>query len=66
MKIYRKIVKSSGGTVIYLGKAVLNHLAALPGDEITLDFSQEDKVILTKSTLNNDRIQKLLDTRRKS
>lgn len=63
MKLYKKIQKCFGGSGIYLGKIILNHLGVLPGDEITLELV-EDKVIITKSRLDNERIQKLLDTNR--
>ena len=48
MKLYKKIQKCFGGSGIYLGKIILNHLGVLPGDEITLELV-EDKVIITKS-----------------
>lgn len=60
MKLYKKIQKSFGGSAIYLDKIVLNHLGVLNGDEIVLELV-DDKVIITKSDLDNRKIQKLLD-----
>jgi len=60
MKLYKKIQKSFGGSAIYLDKTILNHLGVLNGDEIVLELV-EDKVIITKSKLNNDRIQEIID-----
>lgn len=60
MKLYKKIMKAFGGSAIYLDKTILNHLGVLNGDELVLELV-DDKVIMTKSGLNNERIQKLLD-----
>lgn len=62
MKLYKKIMKSFGGSAIYLDKTILNHLGVLNGDELVLELI-DDKVIMTKSELNNERIQRLLDNR---
>ena len=61
MKLYKKIQKSFGGSAIYLDKSILNHLGVLSGDEVVLELI-EDKVIMKKSGLDNERIQKLIDT----
>lgn len=61
MKLYKKIQKSFGGSAIYLDKSILNHLGVLNGDEVVLELV-EDKVIMKKSGLDNERIQKLIDT----
>ena len=63
MKLYRKILKTFGGSGLYLGKLILTHLGALVGDEVTLEL-KDDMVIITKSRLDNERIQKLLDSNR--
>lgn len=60
MKLYKKILKSFGGSAIYLDKIILNHLGVVPGDELVLEIV-DDKVIITKSNLNNEKIQKILD-----
>jgi antitoxin component of MazEF toxin-antitoxin module len=60
MKLYKKIQKSFGGSALYLDKTILNHLGVLNGDEVVLELT-EDKVVITKSQLDNDRIQKLID-----
>lgn len=60
MKLYKKILKSFGGSAIYLDKIILNHLGVMPGDELVLEII-DDKVIITKSNLNNEKIQKILD-----
>ena len=61
MKLYKKIQKSFGGSAICLDKSILNHLGVLNGDEVVLELI-EDKVIMKKSGLDNERIQKLIDT----
>ena len=61
MKLYKKIQKSFGGSAIYLDKSILNHLGVLNGDEVVLELI-EDKFIMKKSGLDNERIQKLIDT----
>ena len=61
MKLYKKIQKSFGGSAIYLDKSILHHLGVLNGDEVVLELI-EDKVIMKKSGLDNERIQKLIDT----
>lgn len=61
MKLYKKIQKSFGGSALYLDKVILNHLGVLNGDELVLELV-DDKVIITKSELDNERIQKLIDT----
>ena len=61
MKLYKKIQKSFGESAIYLDKSILNHLGVLNGDEVVLELI-EDKVIMKKSGLDNERIQKLIDT----
>lgn len=61
MKLYKKIMKAFGGSALYLDKTILNHLGALNGDELVLELI-DDKVIITKSDLDNERIQKLIDT----
>lgn len=60
MKLYKKIQKSFGGSALYLDKTILNHLGALTGDELVLELV-EDKVIITKSSLDNDRIQEIIN-----
>lgn len=65
MKIYKKIQKAFGGSGLYLDKTILNHLGALSGDELVLELV-DNKVIMTKSTLNNEKIQELLNASRKS
>lgn len=60
MKLYKKIQKSFGGSAIYLDKCILNHLGVLAGDELVLELV-DDKVIIRKSELDNERIQKLID-----
>lgn len=60
MKLYKKIQKSFGGSAIYLDKIILNHLGVLNGDEVVLELV-EDKVIIRKSGLDNEKIQKLID-----
>jgi antitoxin component of MazEF toxin-antitoxin module len=60
MKLYKKIMKAFGGSALYLDKTILNHLGAIHGDEVVLELV-EDKVIITKSRLDNARIQRLLD-----
>ena len=61
MKLYKKIQKSFGGSAIYLDKSILNHLGVLNGDEVVLELI-EDKVIMKKSGLDTERIQKLIAT----
>ena len=61
MKLYKKIMKAFGGSALYLDKTILNHLGVLNGDELVLELI-DDKVIITKSDLDNERIQKLIDT----
>ncbi len=60
MRIYKKIQKSFGGSALYLDKIILNHLGVLNGDEVVLELV-EDKVIIKKSGLDNEKIQKLID-----
>lgn len=60
MKLYKRIQKSFGGSAIYLDKIILNHLGVLNGDELVLEL-KEDKVIITKSDLDNTKIQQLID-----
>ena len=60
MRIYKKIQKSFGGSALYLDKIILNHLGVLNGDEEVLELV-EDKVIIKKSGLDNEKIQKLID-----
>lgn len=60
MKLYKKIMKAFGGSALYLDKTILNHLGVIHGDEVVLELV-EDKVIITKSRLDNARIQRLLD-----
>lgn len=60
MKLYKKIQKSFGGSSLYLDKTILRHLNALPGDELILELI-DDKVIITKSNLDNEKIQKFLN-----
>ncbi len=65
MKLYKRIQKAFGGSALYLDKTILNHLSALHGDELVLELV-EDKVVITKSKLNNERIQSLLDVNKKA
>lgn len=60
MRIYKKIQKSFGGSALYLDKIILNHLGVLNGDEVVLELV-DDKVIIKKSGLDNEKIQKLID-----
>lgn len=60
MKLYKKIIKAFGGSALYLDKTILNHLGALNGDELILELI-DDKVVITKSNLDNNYIQRLLD-----
>jgi antitoxin component of MazEF toxin-antitoxin module len=60
MKLYKKIMKAFGGSALYLDKTILNHLGVVHGDEVVLELT-EDKVVITKSRLDNEAIQKLLD-----
>lgn len=63
MRIYKKLQRAFGGSGLYFDKTMLNHLGALTGDEVVIELI-EDKIIIRKSTLNNDRIQRLLDSHR--
>ena len=60
MKLCKKIMKAFGGSALYLDKTILNHLGVVHGDEVVLELT-EDKVVITKSRLDNEAIQKLLD-----
>ena len=60
MKLYKKIIKAFGGSALYLDKTILRHLNAVNGDELVIEL-KDDKVIITKSRLDNDKIQKILN-----
>lgn len=60
MKIYKKIIKAFGGSALYLDKTILRHLNATNGDELILELI-DDKVVITKCALDNEKIQKLLE-----
>ena len=60
MKLYKKIIKAFGGSALYLDKTILRHLNAVNGDELIIEL-KDDKVIITKSRLDNDKIQKILN-----
>ena len=63
MRIYKKIQKAFGGSALYLDKTILKHLRVVSGDELVLELI-DDKVVITKSRLDNEQIQKLLDPNR--
>ena len=64
MKLYKKIQKTFGkGSGLYMDKTMLNHLGILPGDEVVIELV-DDCLIIRKSELDNERIQRLLDTNR--
>ena len=63
MRIYKKIQKAFGGSALYLDKTILKHLRVVSGDELVLELV-DDKVVITKSRLDNEQIQKLLDPNR--
>ena len=65
MKIYKKLQNAFGGCGLYIDKTILRHLGVVSGDELVLELV-EDKVIITKSKLNNERIQRLLNTNRET
>ena len=52
MKLYKKIMKSFGGSALYLDKTILNHLGVIHGDEVVLELI-EDKVIKLIKKANN-------------
>ena len=60
MKLYKKIIKAFGGSALYLDKTILRHLNAVNGDELVIEL-KDDQVIITKSRLDNDKIQKILN-----
>ena len=60
MKLYKKIIKAFEGSALYLDKTILRHLNAVNGDELVIEL-KDDKVIITKSRLDNDKIQKILN-----
>ena len=60
MKLYKKIQKAFGkGSGLYMDKTMLNHLGVLPGDEVLIEFTQ-DGLLIKKSNLDNERIERLL------
>ena len=65
MKLYKKILSAFGGAGLYLDKSILKALKVVPGDEIVIDV-QDNKVTLTKSIIDADKIKELLDAAKKS
>lgn len=64
MKLYKRIQKTFGkGSGLYMDKTMLNHLGVLPGDEVVIELV-DDCLVIRKSGLDNERIQRLLDTNR--
>lgn len=60
MKLYKKLQKAFGGSGLYFDKTMLRHLQAFNGDELVIELV-DDKIIITKSKLNNTRISEVLD-----
>ena len=68
MKLYKKLQKAFGGNGLYIDKTILNHLGILGEDELVLDLTEingEPVVIMKKSRLNAQQLQRLLDEKRK-
>jgi len=66
MRIYKRIQKTFGkGSGLYMDKTMLNHLGVLPGDEVVIEFTQ-DGLLIKKSGIDNERIQRLLDSNRET
>ena len=66
MKLYKKIQKAFGkGSGLYMDKTMLNHLGILPGDEVVIELV-DDALVIRKSTLDNERIERLLKSVRKT
>lgn len=66
MKLYKKIQKTFGkGSGLYMDKTMLSHLGVLPGDEVLIEFV-DDGLLIKKSSLDNERIERLLKSVRKT
>ena len=65
MKLYKKVLSAFGGAGLYLDKSILKALKVSPGDEIVIDV-QEDKVTLTKPTIDANKIKELLNAAKQS
>ena len=66
MKLYKRIQKTFGkGSGLYMDKTMLNHLGVLPGDEVVIELV-DDALVIRKSTLDNERIERLLKSARKT
>ena len=66
MKLYKRIQKTFGkGSGLYMDKTMLNHLGVLPGDEVVIELV-DDALVIRKSTLDNERIERLLKSARKA
>lgn len=59
MKLYKKIIAAFGGAALYVDKTMLKALNIEPGDEVIIDI-QEDKLVITKPTLDANKIKELL------
>lgn len=46
-----------------MDKTMLNHLGVLPGDEVVIELV-DDYLIIRKSGIDNEKIQRLLDSNR--
>lgn len=64
MKIYKKVLKAFGGAALYLDKIILKHLNISTYDEVVIELV-DDKVIITKPTLDAKKIKELLDANEK-
>jgi len=68
MKLYKKLQKAFGGNAMYIDKIILNHLGILGEEELVLDLTEidgEPVVIVKKSNLDIEELQRLLDEKRK-
>lgn len=66
MKLYKKIQRAFGkGSGLYMDKTMLNHLGILPGDEVAIELVP-DALVIRKSKLDNEKIEKLLQSYRKT
>ena len=59
-KIYKNILRAFGGAALYLDLNMLHHLNVSAGDEVIIELA-EDKIIITKPTLDAKKIKELLD-----
>ena len=64
MKIYKNIQKAFGGAALYLDKTILKHLGVIAGDEVVIELV-DDKVIISKPTLDAKKIKELLSASEK-